>query len=95
MPYSNPPSRRWQSPTPPIPPPHPIRFRAGDYSCRCAVSAVCPKRKGPPMLPRSTGRPFMLNVALIVLAAAILCCAAAYLTRPRAFTPRRRRRSRP
>ena len=36
----------------------------------------------------------MLSLALIVLAAAILCGIAAYITRPRALAPRRRRRSR-
>ena len=33
----------------------------------------------------------MLSAALIVLAAAMLCGIAAYITRPRALAPRRRR----
>ena len=37
----------------------------------------------------------MLSAVLIVLAAAMLCGVVAYITRPRSFAPRRRRRSRP
>ena len=36
----------------------------------------------------------MLSLALIVLAAAMLCGVMVHITRPRAFAPRRRRRSR-
>ena len=45
--------------------------------------------------PRSARTPVMLSAVLIVLAAAVLCGVVAHITRPRAFAPRRRHRSRP